>query len=142
MVWRPGGNYNQFVEPDKEGQCLVGRVRLSFTPTDWQQLRVLQLLMPDDTAAIAEAEESGHTAPSAAADITSSHERLSTVPEGAQESDPTEDSQSSVGSYLKHDDNSFQEALGQVSDLLEVPLPTEMQEAPHDELVIAYRSLV
>ena len=41
MVWRPGGNYNQFIEPEKEGQCMVGRIRLSLTRSDWQQLRVL-----------------------------------------------------------------------------------------------------
>ena len=74
--------------------------------------------MSDDTAAVAEAGESGHTEPGGTAASSSSYDRLSTIPEGTQESDPIEDSQSSVGSYLKHDDSSFQEALHQVSDLL------------------------
>ena len=51
VVWRPGGSYNQFLEPTNSGTNVVGRVRFDLERSDWAQLRVLQLLMSDDTAA-------------------------------------------------------------------------------------------
>ena len=49
VVWRPGGSYNQFLEPTKPGTNVVRRVRFDQERSDWAQLRVLQLLMPDDS---------------------------------------------------------------------------------------------
>ena len=45
IIWRPGGTYNQFIEPSKTGLHVVDRVRFDLERADWAQLRVLQLLM-------------------------------------------------------------------------------------------------
>ena len=63
VIWRPGGSYNQFIEPSNTEQNQVSRVRLSQERNDWPNLRVLQLLMSDDTAAIAESGESRQAEP-------------------------------------------------------------------------------
>jgi hypothetical protein len=52
IIWRPGHTYNQFIEPTKTGTHVVDRVRFDLERTDWAQLRVLQILMTDDTAAL------------------------------------------------------------------------------------------
>jgi ABC-type sugar transport system ATPase subunit len=53
--------------------------------------------------------------------------RLSTIPEGTHETEPSEDGHSNVGSYLQHADGDLQESLDRVSDLLELPLPEELK---------------
>ena len=129
VIWRPGGTYNQFLEPVTDSPSAIGRVRFNERP-DWNQLRVLQLLMSSDTTAVAEAGEN-RTTESAQNDGGS--DRLSTIPEGSLESEPSDDSLSSAGSYLKIDNEGFQAELDKVADLLEIPLPTEMHEAKHDD---------
>jgi len=133
-VWRPGGSYNQFLEPTKFGTNVVGHVRFDLERPDWAQLRVLQLLMSDDTTAVAEVEESLPTELDRPTGDNITEERLSTIPEGTQETEPSDDHLPSVGSYLQHSDSGMQEALNQVSDRLELPLPDEHRPEQRDEL--------
>ena len=35
IIWRPGGTYNQFIEPTKTGTHVVDRVRFDLEKADW-----------------------------------------------------------------------------------------------------------
>ena len=59
--------------------------------------------------------------------------RLSTIPEGTQETE-TDDNQSSVGSYLQDSDTRMQDCLNKVMDMLELPLADDMAKETHNEL--------
>ena len=83
---------------------MVGRVRFDQERSDWAQLRVLQLLMSDDTAAVAEIEGSRQIELDRATGDHHTEGRLSTIPEGTHETEPSDDNYSSVGSYLQHSD--------------------------------------
>ena len=109
IVWRLGGSYVQFLEPSKHDGRHVERVRFDMERADWAQLRVLQLLMCEDVAAVADASGGRQTEAGTAPDDLSAN-RLSTIPEGTQETD-LGDNQSSVGSYLQHSDPNLQAAL-------------------------------
>ena len=60
--------------------------------------------------------------------------RLPTIPEGTHEAEPSDEKYSSVGSYLQHIDRDMQEALNEVSDLLELSLAEELKRETRDEL--------
>ena len=68
IAWRPGSSCMQLLEPIKHDTHHVDRVRLDQERPDWTQLRVLQLLMCDDTAAIAEVSGGKSTEANSAAD--------------------------------------------------------------------------
>jgi hypothetical protein len=113
IVWRPGGRrtYNQFMEPIKIETRVVDRVRFDLERADWTQLRVLQFLMTEDTTALSEIDGSHHTEVEPAHGEAHTEGRLSTIPEGTHETEPSEDGQSSVGTYLQHADRDLQESL-------------------------------
>ena len=118
LVWRPGGNYNQFLELDRTDDEKVGKIRLAMIRDDWSQLRFIQLLLTDNTSALAEVGEGGRTAP----DNASAHGgQLSTIPEGSHE-DSTSEQMSSAGSYLQQNEEEFQAELDKFKDLMELPL--------------------
>ena len=113
---------------------MVDRVRFDLERADWAQLRVLQLLMTDDTAALSEIDGSRQIEVDPTPGDDHAEGRLSTIPEGTHETEPSDDGCSSVGSYLQHADHDLQEALNRVSDLLELLLAEELKMKTRDEL--------
>jgi hypothetical protein len=95
---------------------------------------VLQLLMTDDVPALSDIDDSHQADANPAPGDHHSEGRLSTIPEGSHETEPSDDYLSSVGSYLQHADQDLQESLNQVSDLLDFPLPEKLKEKERDEL--------
>ena len=104
IVWRPGGTYTQFIEPTKAETRVVDRVRFDLERADWTQLRVLQFLMTEDTTALSEIDGSHQTEVEPAHGEAHTEGRLSTIPEGTHETEPSEEGQSSVETYLQHAD--------------------------------------
>jgi len=80
IIWRPGGAYNQFIEPTTTGSQVVDRVRFDLERAAWAQLRVLQLLMTDDTAALSEIDGRHQTEVDPTPGDDHIEGRLSTIP--------------------------------------------------------------
>ena len=95
---------------------------------------MLQLLMTEDTAPLSEIDGSRRTEVDPTPGDDHTEGRLSTIPEGTHETEPSEDGHASVGSYLQHADRDLQESLDRVSDLLELPLPEELKKETRNEL--------
>jgi hypothetical protein len=90
--------------------------------------------MADDTAALSEIDGSRQIEVDPTPGDDHIEGRLSTIPQGTHETEPSNDGYSSVGSYLQHADRELQEALNRVSDLLELPLPEELKKETRNEL--------
>ena len=52
VLWRPHYNYTQVIELSDHDDCILPRLRLSSDRADWHQLRILQILMVTDSAAV------------------------------------------------------------------------------------------
>ena len=110
VLWRPGASYTRFAEHVSGADGCLGRVRLQQEHDDWTRLRVLQLLMVEDVAAVADAGGSHSTEATAA---PSDAGRLSTIEEISEETDISVES---AGSYLRHSNEAMQLVLAAVEE--------------------------
>ncbi len=86
----------------------MGRSTLHSDHTDWQSLRVLQLLF--STHHIAVLDDSGSQL-AEAVPSTGSEQRLSTIPKGSNESDAGAQTQSTTELVMTHNDGEVQQEL-------------------------------
>ena len=96
VVWRPGGMCKQFIEPSNAGLHVIDRVGFDLERADWAQLRVLQLLMTDGVPTLSDIDDSRQVDANPASGEHHFEGRLSTSPEGSHETEPSDDSLSSV----------------------------------------------
>ena len=131
IIWRPNSTYTRLSEPESTGNT-IGKIHLHRECDDWSSARVIQLLMINDTSALADAEQRRHyDEDSPETPAAPDTDRLSTIPEETEESTST--STESLNDYLFHSDPVLTQCLQSVPVLPEdsTPLP-ELQELPED----------
>ena len=84
----------------------------------------------DSTAVIAEIKDS----PPTGTEQEPEDGRLSTIPEGTQETDTSEEIESDVGSYLQHSDPYWRQWLDNIDDDFQELISTPAEPVQHDDL--------
>ena len=140
LMWKPGQQARRITELKAENN-VIGKLHIAQDHLDWQNLRVLQLLLGAEEVEIAhddlrgshraEAEEHpGGSHRAETSDAQSSH-RLSTIPE-----ELSDDSQVGLDTYIQHEDPEFHQALcGEAANWEEhlVPVSGSTRAEAHDE---------
>ena len=99
MLWKPGASYARIIE--MEAGSSVEKLRINADHEDWQQLRVLQLLVSHDSEAETGGDRTVETR-TAATETRTEAEPLSPIQEVSHETD-TPDFNSDASSYSKHE---------------------------------------
>ena len=136
VFWRPKSTYTRLIETESDNDTL-GAIHLYKECEDWKQIRVIQLLSTDDTSALADMEHGRfHDDSHPQTQAPPESDRLSTIPEGTEETASTRDS---LDTYLLHHDPRLRQRLETVRDDFTSPLPTttELLEDTGDRLPLA-----
>ena len=88
----------------------IAKLKVSNDHSDWQQLRVLQILLTSDAVDVAENGEGRNVE----ADDAQASSGLETIPERSNETDQSSDSVPSDGHFFQHDDRSLQAELDKI----------------------------
>ena len=122
-VWRLGNSYNQFRELANLETNAVVWVSCDLERSDWAQLRLLQPLMPDDTASGTVIEESLLTELDHLTNNSIIEELLPTITGGTQKTEPSDDRLPGAGFHLQHRKCGMHEAPNQANYRLGLSLP-------------------
>ena len=92
VFWRPKSTYTRLVETESDNDTL-GAIPLHKECEECKQVRVIQLLSTDDTSALADMEQGRlHEDHHPQTQALQESDRLSTIPEGTEETTSTRDS--------------------------------------------------
>ena len=81
IIWRPNSTYTRLIETESVDNT-IGKIHLSRECDDWSSARVIQLLMTNDTSALADIDQKRyHDEDSPETPTSPDTDRLSTIPE-------------------------------------------------------------